>query len=454
MKLAVITDSSAYLDSKVIENEHLFILDIPVSIDGVEYIEGKNLSASEFYQKMAASSELPKTSQPSIASLVNTLSLVEGQGYTHVIGLFLSRGISGFYQNIQYLKDEFPSLEIAFPDSKITSAPLGMMVEHILNWAEQGLAFEQILSNLDVQIKGIGGFIMVDDLNHLVKGGRLSNGAAILGNLLSIKPILYFNDEGGIEVYEKIRTEKKATKMGQAAYNMVTEDPALELVGLLDPLTPEKEVAGVPVFNQKEDLSGIEADVWVDFTTPKVAYENTRFALEHGFAPVVGTTGFTSDEIKDLVEFSRQKELGGLIAPNFAVGAVLLMQFATQAAKYFPDVEIIELHHDQKKDAPSGTAIKTAELISKVRPKKHQGAMDEKELLQGARGAEMDGMRIHSVRLPGLVAHQEVIFGGQGEGLTLRHDSYDRKSFMTGVNLGIKEVVKKKELVYGLEYLL
>ena len=169
MKLAVITDSSAYLDSKVIENEHLFVLDIPVSIDGIEYIEGKNLSASEFYQKMAASSELPKTSQPSIASLVNTLSLVEGQGYTHVIGLFLSSGISGFYQNIQYLKDEFPSLGIAFPDSKITSAPLGMMVEHILNWAEQGLAFEQILSNLDVQIKGIGAFIMVDDLNHLVK---------------------------------------------------------------------------------------------------------------------------------------------------------------------------------------------------------------------------------------------------------------------------------------------
>ena len=136
------------------------------------------------------------------------------------------------------------------------------------------------------------------------------------------------------------------------------------------------------------------------------------------------------------------------------MGAVLLMQFAAQAAKYFPNVEIIELHHDQKKDAPSGTAIKTAELISKVRPQKPQGAMDEKEVLPGARGAELDGMRIHSVRLPGLVAHQEVIFGGQGEGLTFRHDSYDRQSFMTGVNLGIKEVVNKKELVYGLEYLL
>ena len=258
MKLAVITDSSAYLDNKVVENEHLFVLDIPVSIDGVEYIEGKNFSASEFYQKMAASSELPKTSQPSIASLVNILSLVEGQGYTHVIGLFLSSGISGFYQNIQYLKDEFPSLEIAFPDSKITSAPLGMMVEHILNWTKQGLLFEQILNNLEVQIKGIGAFIMVDDLNHLVKGGRLSNGAAILGNLLSIKPILYFNDEGVIEVYEKIRTEKKATKRlveivreqtAQGNYQvMIIHGNAREKAELLHKLLVEERITGeIPI---------------------------------------------------------------------------------------------------------------------------------------------------------------------------------------------------------------
>ena len=149
-------------------------------------------------------------------------------------------------------------------------------------------------------------------------------------------------------------------KMGQAAYKMVTEDPELALAGLLDPFTDEKEVAGVPVFNTKEELAGLQADVWIDFTTPKVAYENTRFALENGFAPVVGTTGFTPEQIEDLTQLSRQKNLGGLIAPNFALGAVLLMQFAAQAAKYFPDVEIIELHHDNKKDAPSGTAIKTA----------------------------------------------------------------------------------------------
>lgn len=243
-------------------------------------------------------------------------------------------------------------------------------------------------------------------------------------------------------------------KMGQAAYQMVTADPGLELAGLLDPFTEESEVAGVPVFNHKEDLATLEADIWVDFTTPKVAYENTRFALESGFAPVVGTTGFTPDQITELTELSRVKGLGGLIAPNFAIGAVLLMQFAAQAAKYFPNVEIIELHHDQKKDAPSGTAIKTAELMAENRKAVHQGAHDEEELMAGARGADFQGMRIHSVRLPGLVAHQEVIFGSQGEGLTLRHDSYDRASFMTGVNVAIKEVVKRHELVYGLEHLL
>lgn len=212
MKLAVITDSSAYLKPEVLEKESLFILDIPVFIDGKTYVEGKNLTAEEFYQKMALSAELPKTSQPSIAELEDLLSTLSGNGYTHVLGLFLSSGISGFYQNIQFLKDEFPLLEISFPDSKITSAPLGIMVQSALNWAEAGLDFNEILRRINVQIDGTSAFIMVDDLNHLVKGGRLSNGAAILGNLLSIKPILYFNHHGVIEVFEKIRTEKKATK--------------------------------------------------------------------------------------------------------------------------------------------------------------------------------------------------------------------------------------------------
>ena len=212
MKLAVITDSSAFLQAETLRKEDLFVLDIPVNIDGQEYVEGVNLTAQEFYEKMARSSELPKTSQPSIAKLDEILSSLKEKGYTHVLGLFLSSGISGFHQNIQYMTDEFEGLTIAFPDTRITSAPLGFMVESVFQWVELGNDFETILAKLTEQIENTSAFIMVDDLNHLVKGGRLSNGAAILGNLLSIKPILYFNDQGVIEVYEKVRTEKKATK--------------------------------------------------------------------------------------------------------------------------------------------------------------------------------------------------------------------------------------------------
>lgn len=212
MKLAVITDSSAFLQAEALRKEDLFVLDIPVNIDGQEYVEGVNLTAQEFYEKMASASELPKTSQPSIAKLAEILSSLKAKGYTHALGLFLSSGISGFYQNIQYMKDEYEGLTIAFPDTRITSAPLGYMVESVFKWAEQGDGFESILDKVTEQIENTSAFIMVDDLDHLVKGGRLSNGAAILGNLLSIKPILYFNDQGVIEVYEKVRTEKKATK--------------------------------------------------------------------------------------------------------------------------------------------------------------------------------------------------------------------------------------------------
>ena len=212
MKLAVITDSSAYLSAETVQREDLFVLDIPVNIDGEEYVEGINLSAEEFYQKMAQASELPKTSQPSIAKLGEILTSLKEQGYTHALGLFLSSGISGFYQNIQYMVDDYEGLTIAFPDTLITSAPLGIMVESVFNWRDQGDDFASIQDKLAIQISRTSAFIMVDDLDHLVKGGRLSNGAAILGNLLSIKPILYFNDQGVIEVYEKVRTEKKATK--------------------------------------------------------------------------------------------------------------------------------------------------------------------------------------------------------------------------------------------------
>ena len=143
MRLAVITDSSAFLQAETLRKEDLFVLDIPVNIDGQEYVEGVNLTAQEFYEKMARSSELPKTSQPSIAKLDEILSSLKEKGYTHVLGLFLSSGISGFHQNIQYMTDEFDGLTISFPDTRITSAPLGFMVESVFQWVEQGNDFER-----------------------------------------------------------------------------------------------------------------------------------------------------------------------------------------------------------------------------------------------------------------------------------------------------------------------
>lgn len=224
MKLAVITDSTAVLPHSLATHEDLYVLDIPIMIEGQSYIEGKNLTLDDFYQKMADSDELPKTSQPSLAELDDLLSVLPSQGYTHVIGLFLSSGISGFWQNIQFLIDEHSEMTIAFPDSKITSAPLGSMVENTLAWTAKGDDFTTILDKLAVQIDKTSAFIMVDDLNHLVKGGRLSNGSAILGNLLSIKPILYFDKTGTIVVYEKVRTEKKAIKRLVEVLEEVTKD--------------------------------------------------------------------------------------------------------------------------------------------------------------------------------------------------------------------------------------
>ncbi|MGT2932556.1 DegV family protein [Streptococcus catagoni] len=212
MKLAVITDNTTDVPPELVDNSDLYILDIPIIIGDQTFYEGKNIDLDEFYQKMAASTELPKTSQPSLSALDDLLSELPAKGYTHVIGLFLAGGISGFWQNIQFLVDEHPDLNIAFPDSKIASVPVGLMLRNVLEWNAAGYSFEEVIERLQIQIDGTSAFVLVDDLNHLVKGGRLSNGSAILGNLLSIKPILYFNDEGKIVVYEKVRTEKKALK--------------------------------------------------------------------------------------------------------------------------------------------------------------------------------------------------------------------------------------------------
>ena len=201
-------------------------------------------------------------------------------------------------------------------------------------------------------------------------------------------------------------------------------------------------------------IKASQAQAVVDFTTAAVAFENTRKILEAGVHPVVGTSGLLAEQVAELQQLAEDKGIGGLIAPNFAIGAVLLMKYAQDAAKYLPDVEVIELHHNRKADAPSGTAVKTAQLIAEARQEIPKALVEEKELFEGARGSEVHGVRVHSLRLPGLVAHQEVIFGGTGETLTIRHDSIHRESFMPGVCLACRKVIGTQQLFYGLEHLL
>jgi len=242
-------------------------------------------------------------------------------------------------------------------------------------------------------------------------------------------------------------------RMGQEVCRMVEAEEGFRLVAIVDPR--RREGSNAPVFSTlREALESVPADVLIDFTKPDVVYEHTLLSLESGVRPVVGTTGLQEEQIAELSRISREKKIGAVIAPNFAIGAVLMMKFAQIAAKYMPHVEIIEYHHDQKLDAPSGTASKTAEMISKSRNEIKQGHPQEKELLDGVRGGYMQGFRIHSVRLPGFVAHQEVIFGGEGQFLTIRHDSVHRSSFMPGVKLAVQKVMSLDHLVYGLENLI
>ena len=206
--------------------------------------------------------------------------------------------------------------------------------------------------------------------------------------------------------------------------------------------------------NLEEVLAAVKPDVAVDFTGPDSVYNNTIMCLKYRVRPVVGATGMDTGQIQEIVEASAKEQIGGLIAPNFAIGALLMMKFAKEAARYMPCVEIIELHHDKKLDAPSGTAIKTAEMIAEQRAG-YEGAKGSLEKINGVRGGDFGwGIRIHSVRLPGLVAHQEVIFGGTGETLIIRHDSLSRESFMPGVLFGIRKVMELKKVVYGLDKLL
>lgn len=231
-------------------------------------------------------------------------------------------------------------------------------------------------------------------------------------------------------------------RMGQEAVKAIDNDPQLTLVAKG---THETDLATL--------IKEHQPNVVVDLTTADSVFTNCHTIIEHNAHPVIGTSGLVAEQVMELQAISRQKQLGGIIVPNFSIGAVLMMQMARQASQYLPHVEIIEQHHDGKLDSPSGTAIKTAELIAEQR-KSPSESREEKHVIEGARGAICKGVPIHSIRLPGLVAHQSVIFGGTSETLTIRHDSIHRASFMPGLLLACKKVPELNELLYGLEYLL
>ncbi len=243
----------------------------------------------------------------------------------------------------------------------------------------------------------------------------------------------------------KVLVNGAAGKMGSEVVKAVGKESDLKLVGSTD-INDNLKVA----------IESAKPDVVVDFTHPNVAMANVRIILESKTHAVVGTTGLTDKDIKEIKSLCEKNKVNCLVAPNFAIGAVLMMMFAKTAAKYMPNVEIIELHHDKKADAPSGTALKTAELILQSEAAKGlvKGKKAEIENLDGARGGSMEGIHIHSVRLPGFVASQEVIFGGVGQTLTIRHDSISRESFMPGVIMAVRKIKGLNGLTYGLENIL
>ena len=256
-----------------------------------------------------------------------------------------------------------------------------------------------------------------------------------------------------------------AGRMGAEVCRAVAGSDDMTLVAAVDPQAAGRSLVDVAridtdltIAGELDAITDADADAAVDFTHPSVVAGNVAWLLDHGVHAVVGTTGLDADAVADLRARADAGAANALIAPNFAIGAVLMMQFAAQAARHLPHAEIIELHHDKKADAPSGTALRTAELMDAARSQ-HPDPVGGDDAHPGARGHTVAGTPIHSVRLPGLVAHQEVILGGQGQTLTIRHDSTDRTSFMPGVLLALRHVAELRSmvgnsLVVGLEEVL
>lgn len=249
-----------------------------------------------------------------------------------------------------------------------------------------------------------------------------------------------------------------AGRMGALVCRAVADDPELALVAAVDPGHRGEAAHGAPsalrISGSAESLSQTETEVAVDFTRPDAVMANVRWLIDRGIHAVVGTTGIGGTELDDIRRLLARdgNRSNVVVASNFAIGAVLLQRFAEEAARVFPAAEIIELHHEGKLDAPSGTALSTAERMGRARREAWKGP--SRETVDGVRGGDLDGIRVHSVRLPGLVAHQEVIFGGLGQTLTLRHDAPMRESYVPGVLMAIKAVPSTPGLTVGLESIL
>lgn len=242
-------------------------------------------------------------------------------------------------------------------------------------------------------------------------------------------------------------------RMGREVCRTIADADDLALAAAIDPQHVDLDVAGVRVVPSLDGLTEAGVQVAVDFTHPTSVLPNVRWCLGMGIHAVVGTTGVTPADLEELRSLADSGDANCFVAPNFALGAVLLMRFATEAARYFDAAEVIELHHDGKADAPSGTAIATARAIGSAR----SGAWSPPEAIgefAGARGVAVDGVQVHAVRLPGLLAHQEVLFGGAGQVLSVRHDTMDRSAFMPGVLMAIRAVGDRPGLTVGLDALL
>lgn len=247
---------------------------------------------------------------------------------------------------------------------------------------------------------------------------------------------------GGFRVPIRVLVNGASGRMGKTTVMAIRQDSVLELAG---------ETHSTD--DLKKAIKANRATVVVDFTNASVVFENSKKIIESGAHPVIGTSGLLPEQIKALQQMCDEKQQGGIIAPNFCIAALLMMRFSAKAAHYFPDVEIIETHHEKKLDAPSSTAIKTAEMIACARKKNPQSKKTH-ETIPGSRGACKDQVPIHALRLPGFLAKQDVIFGHLGGNLTLSHETIDRNAFMPGVILACKKVISLKKLIYGLETLL